>query len=150
MRALILNANIKKEQRSKTHMNMLMKIRMIKAKWIRLQEPNAYELKTCSRCKVEKYKWQFQKNRARPDGLRCDCGECNNKLKKDTWALRNATEKPKGLLKTRADAEQYKTKDYDMYACSLCKYQTADISNFTKHLNTKRCSQRHKSNNDNP
>ena len=82
MRALILNANIKKEQRSKTHMNMLMKIRMIKAKWIRLQEPNAYELKTCSRCKVEKYKWQFQKNRSKVDGLHCECGCCNNQRKK--------------------------------------------------------------------
>lgn len=64
-------------------------------------------LKFCYRCKTNKQKTDFRKNRAKPDGLATECRECASRADKERYARNAELERAKRKAHYEANKQDY-------------------------------------------
>ena len=81
-------------------------------------------IKRCSKCKKYKFKWKYNKNRRKKDGLQHQCRPCQHEYHNNKWYPKNKDKRVKSVkdYKWRKREENYRrvVKEYFVNGCVDC------------------------------
>jgi len=81
-------------------------------------------IKKCSNCKKYKFKWKYNKNRTKRDGLQHQCRPCQHEYHNKQWYPKNKKDRLKSVKKYKWERRQdnYKRviKEYFVKGCIDC------------------------------
>jgi len=91
-------------------------------------------VKRCSRCKKYKFKWKYNKNRRKKDGLQHQCRPCQHEYHNNKWYPKNKDKRVKSVkdYKWRKREENYRrvVKEYFINGCVDCGEKNVRVLEF--------------------
>lgn len=91
-------------------------------------------VKKCSRCKKYKFKWKYNKNKAKKDGLQYQCRECQHDYHNKEWypSMRNHQIKMVKRNKFKRRHNNYKrvVEEYFINGCIDCGEKDIQVLEF--------------------
>ena len=91
-------------------------------------------IKRCSKCKKYKFKWKYNKNRRKKDGLQHQCRPCQHEYHNKKWYPKNKDKRVKAVkdYKWRKREENYRrvVKEYFVKGCVDCGENNVRVLEF--------------------